>query len=131
MIFSHGLTGRRAVSGFSLLEVLVSFIVIIIGVLALVQMQVYLDKRTENARMGIVALNIAEDKLEDLLALNYILIGSDAGSVSAGTSLYHWVVTSTPAMSGNAKKMKVSVTWSDRWGQSQGLSLSTLRSKFN
>jgi type IV pilus assembly protein PilV len=50
--------------GFSLIEVLISFVVLTVGVLGLVKLQTYMEVKSENALITIDALYLAEEKLE-------------------------------------------------------------------
>ncbi|MGL4828507.1 MAG: type IV pilus modification PilV family protein, partial [Vibrio sp.] len=50
--------------GFSLIEVMISFVLIGVGALGLVKLQAYIEQRADYAVYSIEALNLAEQKLE-------------------------------------------------------------------
>lgn len=55
---------RNKQSGFSLIEVMISFVLIGVGALGLVKLQAYIEQRADYAMHSIEALNLAEQKLE-------------------------------------------------------------------
>jgi len=77
--------------GFSLIEVLISLVVLSVGVLGLVKMQTYMEVKSENALHSIDALHLAEQKLE--------LFRTRSQSAATGTILYSSIVNSTESLS--------------------------------
>lgn len=59
-----------AQGGFTLIEILVALIVLIIGVAGVLSMQMSAMKGTSYSRHATEAIVLAEDKLEDLLTMN-------------------------------------------------------------
>ncbi|MCW8331979.1 prepilin-type N-terminal cleavage/methylation domain-containing protein [Photobacterium sp. SDRW27] len=128
-------------TGFSLIEVLISFVVLTVGVLGLIKLQTYMAVKSENALHSIDALYLAEDKLE------YFRTRSQ--SAATGTILHSSIEDSTETLSMagqtvtrevkvdndtpvvGAKKINVKVSWTDRWNNSQSVALDTVISKYS
>ncbi|MGF1869674.1 type IV pilus modification PilV family protein [Photobacterium indicum] len=127
--------------GFSLIEVLISFVVLTVGVLGLVKLQAYMEVKSENALHSIDALYLAEEKLE--------LFQTRSQSAGTGTMLYSDIKGSTESLSMagttvsrvvvvkndfpvlGTKHIKVSVNWTDRWNTPQTVALDTVISKYS
>jgi len=122
---------QQQICGFSLVEVVVAMLVVAIAILGLVKMQIFLEQKSEYARMGLAALQIAENDMQYVQSLAFASISGATGSISRSDGTYDWVRTYKTVMSGSAKQTQVTVTWSDRQGEKQSLALSTMRSKFN
>lgn len=117
--------------GFSLIEVLVALTVVAVGILGFIKMQTFLERKSEYSQMGMAALQIAESEMQYAQNIPFTLLGNAGGSITRASGVYYWTRTSTAAMSGDAKRITLSIAWQDKWSQSHSLSLSTLRSKFN
>lgn len=130
--------------GFSLIEVLVSLLLSGIASLALVQLQVYVEQRSEFAENSATALNIAEHKVEWLRTrgaspLMSSIAVADFDSLTNGTdaTTYRpytvtWLVEGTAIMSSTKlSKITVTVAWLDRLGQSQAVVLTTMLSVYS
>ena len=122
---------QQQILGFSLVEVVVAMSVVAIAILGLVKMQTFLERKSEYARMGLVALQVAENNMQYVQSLAFASISGATGSISRSDGTYDWVRTFKTVMSGSAKQTQVMVTWSDRQGEKQSITLSTMRSKFN
>lgn len=129
--------------GFSLIEVLISLVVLSVGVLGLVKLQTYMEVKSENALHTIDALHLAEQKLE--------LFRTRSQSAATGTMLYSKIVIGEPpeslSMAGmtvsrvvtvegdtpvaGATKINVAVSWIDRWNNTQSVALETVISKYS
>lgn len=125
--------------GFSLIEVLISFVVLTVGVLGLVKLQAYMEVKSENALHSIDALYLAEEKLE--------LFQTRSQSAGTGTMLYSDIKGSTESLSmtgttvsrvvevdsplPDIKRIKVSIIWRDRWDTAQSVALNTIISKYS
>lgn len=132
MTFNQRFPDQRG-SGFSLLEVLISFTVISIGILGLMKMQVYFERKSDVAAKGLVALQIAESQLESVKGLSFATISGGNDTISRAGTTYHWqqtVRTKTIGSAGDAKQIEVQVSWKDRWDQAQKVSLVTLQTKY-
>ncbi|HIF9311115.1 TPA: type IV pilus modification PilV family protein [Photobacterium damselae] len=133
--------------GFSLLEVVITLAVLSVGVLGLVKMQAYMEVKAENALKTLDALYIAEAQMEYYQrrannvsgATGLIPFASMADSTycidSTAISKGYFIVCneSDPiaALSSALKTIEVKVSWSDRHGVSQAVSLKTALSKYS
>ncbi|HIF9263312.1 TPA: type IV pilus modification PilV family protein [Photobacterium damselae] len=144
--------------GFSLLEVVITLAVLSVGVLGLVKMQAYMEVKAENALKTLDALHIAEAQMEyyqtrvsnvsgatglisfselaeddpvtsklkhclspELTAGTVFELDCEVANASGGLS----------ALSSALKTIEVKVSWSDRHGVSQAVSLKTALSKYS
>ncbi|WP_318483883.1 type IV pilus modification PilV family protein [Photobacterium leiognathi] len=133
--------------GFSLLEVVISLAVLSVGVLGLVKMQAYMEVKSENALKTLDALYIAEAQMESYQrrannvsgAIGLIPFASmadstyciDSVAISKGYSLTCNVSDPITALSGALRTIDVKVSWADRRGVSQAVSLKTAVSKYS
>jgi type IV pilus assembly protein PilV len=127
--------------GFSLIEVLISLVVLVVGILGLVKIQTNMEVKSENALNSINALYLAEETLE--------LFRTRSQNAGTGTILYNDIKSSTESLSmagtvvsrvvvvnndtpvSGAKQIKVSINWSDRWNTLQSVTLNTVISKYS
>ncbi|ENM5889710.1 prepilin-type N-terminal cleavage/methylation domain-containing protein [Vibrio mimicus] len=131
---------RNKQRGFSLIEVMISFVLIGVGALGLVKLQAYIEQRADYAMHSIEALNLAEQKLEwfrtrgassalpTMPAANFdtnIVSGND---VSHPLYTLSWSVPSA-TLSGALKNIHIEVLWQDRHGETQSVELKTMISK--
>ncbi|WP_234494408.1 type IV pilus modification PilV family protein [Vibrio maritimus] len=127
--------------GFSLIEVMIAMCLVGVGALGLVKMQTFIEQRSDYAYSSIQALGLAEAKLEwfRTRGANSVDSSMDVADFDAdiidGSELRDpyfltWTVP-TVTMDGNVKTVVVNVSWSDRLGQSQNLSLTTQISRFS
>ncbi|PSW02542.1 type IV pilus modification PilV family protein [Photobacterium lipolyticum] len=129
--------------GFSLIEVLISLVVLSVGVLGLVKLQTYMEVKSENALYSIDALHLAEEKLELFRTrsqsaatgtMAYIDIKSSPSPESlsmAGMTVSRVVTVKDDTPVAGAKKIKVTVSWTDRWNNTQSVALETVISKYS
>jgi len=110
--------------GFTLLEVIVAISILTVGLLAVGTMQVSAIYGNSFAGRMTAATSIAEDKMEQLLSLQYtytathpdLAEGSHPDTPAADASGYTltWnVINNSPV--GNTKQITVTVTWRDKW----------------
>ncbi|HIF9177711.1 TPA: type IV pilus modification PilV family protein [Photobacterium damselae] len=144
--------------GFSLLEVVITLAVLSVGVLGLVKMQAYMEVKAENALKTLDALHIAETQMEyyqtrasnvsgatGLISFSELAEDDPVTSklkhclspeLTVGTvfELDCEVVNASVwggALSSALKTIEVKVSWSDRHGVSQAVSLKTALSKYS
>ncbi|PSU46797.1 pilus assembly protein PilV [Photobacterium frigidiphilum] len=126
--------------GFSLIEVLISFVVLTVGVLGLVKLQTYMEVKSENALHSIDALYLAEEKLERFRTRSqsagtgtmlYSDIKGSTESLSMVGTTVSRVVVVTNAPVPDAKQIKVSIIWRDRWNTTQSVALGTIITKYS
>ncbi|ENM5758963.1 prepilin-type N-terminal cleavage/methylation domain-containing protein [Vibrio mimicus] len=126
--------------GFSLIEVMISFVLIGVGALGLVKLQAYIEQRADYAMHSIEALNLAEQKLEWFRtrgassALPTMPSANFDTSIVSGNDASHPLYTlswSVPAvnLSGALKTIHIEASWKDRHGETQSVELKTMISK--
>ncbi|EGR3967042.1 prepilin-type N-terminal cleavage/methylation domain-containing protein [Vibrio cholerae] len=132
---------RNKQCGFSLIEVMISFVLIGVGALGLVKLQAYIEQRADYAMHSIEALNLAEQKLEWFRtrgassanpAIPTANFATDivSGSISSGRYTLSWGVPTT-ALSGALKTIHIEASWKDRHGETQSVELKTMLSKYS
>ncbi|CSC66379.1 type IV pilus assembly protein PilV [Vibrio cholerae] len=132
---------RNKQCGFSLIEVMISFVLIGVGALGLVKLQAYIEQRADYAMHSIEALNLAEQKLEWFRtrgassanpAIPTANFATDivSGSISSGRYTLSWGVPTT-ALSGALKTIHIQASWKDRHGETQSVELKTMISKYS
>ncbi len=140
------LDGKKALGmiskqqGFSLIEVLISFLLLGIGALGLTKLQIYMERKSEYAIHSIEALRLAENQLEWFRtrgasdALSTISTASFAsiatGSSATGAYTVEWEVPAA-TVSGSLKTIIVTSSWQDRMGETQSLELKTMISQYS
>ncbi|HAH01737.1 prepilin-type N-terminal cleavage/methylation domain-containing protein [Vibrio splendidus] len=140
--------------GFSLIEVLISFLLIGVASLGLVKLQVYAEQKSDFALHSVEALHFAERQMEyyrtrvsdvsgavglipfsQLNQANYCLntTSSDplSGLSDSGYAMTCEVENAAGALSGALKSITVSVAWQDRMNRSQSIYLETMLSKYS
>lgn len=126
--------------GFSLIEVMISFVLIGVGALGLVKLQAYIEQRADYAMHSIEALNLAEQKLEWFRtrgassALPTMSAANFDTNIVSGNDVSHPLYTlswSVPAatLSGALKTIHIEALWQDRHGETQSVELKTMISK--
>ncbi|MGR5064249.1 type IV pilus modification PilV family protein [Photobacterium sp. DNB22_13_2] len=146
------MTSRQ--KGFSLLEAVISLTVLSVGVLGLIRMQSYLERKTDYALNSLEAVALAESQLDlyrtrstSISAIGTILF--DGTSMAAGTysdsglsvsgSDYNFnrqvVISDSMVIPGTtsaaAKTIEVTIDWTDRWGTLHAIELKTMVSRFS
>ncbi|MCD1226525.1 type IV pilus modification PilV family protein [Vibrio cholerae] len=132
---------RNKQCGFSLIEVMISFVLIGVGALGLVKLQAYIEQRADFAMHSIEALNLAEQKLEWFrtrgassanLAIPTANFATDivGGSIYSGRYTLSWEIPTT-ALSGALKTIHIEASWKDRHGETQSVELKTMISKYS
>ena len=132
--------------GFTLLEVLISFVLLIVGVIGLIKLQIFIDKKSAYAANSIQALYAAESKLEFFRTrssdgadgtLLFDEIQSQTVPELMNNYQVSWVVTGTlPIIISGAsvstlKEINIKAEWSDRWNKTQEVTLQTMISRFS
>ncbi len=102
-------------NGFSLIEVMVSLVILAIGVLALTDLQLTVTKGNDSSNTMATALLLAEQKMETLKKASYTTIQAEpptAVTASGGTYSSEVIVTNNQPML-NVKTVQVVVTGTD------------------
>ncbi|CAK2569509.1 type IV pilus assembly protein PilV [Vibrio crassostreae] len=141
-------------SGFSLIEVLISFLLIGVASLGLVKLQVYAEQKSDFALHSVEALHFAERQMEhyrtralnvsgavglipfeELNQSSYCLnmASSDPLSGLSGSvySMTCEVTNASGALSGALKNIVVTIAWQDRMNRAQSIYLETMLSKYS
>jgi len=127
--------------GFSLIEVMITFVLIGVSTLGLIKLQAYIEQRSDYALHSIEGLNLAEQKLEwfrtrgALSSDSSFPIASYESDIVSGLQVdgsytLKWRVTE-PSLAGVIKSIEIEASWLDRRGNKQSVSLQTMISKYS
>ena len=105
--------------GFSIVEVLIALSVFMIGILAVGSMTINSINENASARKITEATNLAEQRLERIMALAYDTVVDD--EIVDGAYTISWDVTADAVVVGT-KLVVVTVTWLDQ-GKAKQLSI--------
>lgn len=140
--------GRRGQLGFTIIEALIALVIMGFGILALSGMQAALSRSADNAKQRTEAVRLAQEKIESFrsytgitstvidqgnistTALNWAALANGNDSITTNAAYTRtWTLgsTATDPMRG----LTVNVAWTDRAGDSQTISLSSMLSKSN
>ncbi|MDA9558087.1 prepilin-type N-terminal cleavage/methylation domain-containing protein [Vibrio sp.] len=134
-------TDRQAQQGFSLIEVMLSFIIIGVGALGLIKLQTFVEQRADYAEHSMEALNLAEQKLEwfrtrgassALSTISAADFTTDivSGNTVSGEYTVDWTVPAA-TVSGSLKTITIDVSWTDRFQATQTVTLQTMISQYS
>jgi len=141
-------------SGFSLLEVLISFLLVGVAALGMVKLQVYTEQKADYAIQSVEALHFAERQLEyyrtrandvsgavglldfsELHLADHCLNISNSHPLSglsgSGYALSCTVNKANGALSSALRNITVTVAWQDRMSDPQSITLETMLSKYS
>lgn len=124
--------------GFSLIEVLITFIILIVGIMGLIKLQTYMERQADYAENSIKALHLAETRLEYFRSRS--VSGADGTikfddiqpgvlPVTSDGYLTKWAVSDS--LSGALKTIEIETGWDTRWNERQSVALKTMISKYN
>ncbi len=116
-------TNKDSASGFTLVEVLVSIVILVVGIFAVMSMLSSAVKGNAEARKMTRALNIAESKMDEFL------YNGNCSGQNQFEGIFEWSRTSNSSLSPNGTRhCKIAVTWSS-YGEEKNVSLETLRNE--
>lgn len=128
--------------GFSLLEVLITLLLVAIASLSLIAMQVRMEQHADYARSSSKALNLIETKLDwfrtrgansahsDILPADFDAMTN--GSDVSGAYTLSWQVSSpSSSLETSLKQISLTVQWNNRLGQSQSVTVKTMLSSYS
>jgi len=129
---------RVSLAGFSLIEVLISLMLISVAALGFVRLQTYVERQIDYVSNAVNALHLAETQLEwfrtrgvsSALTANFDRDVISGQTWSAPFYTVSWAVAAAP-LSASLKSISVSVSWPDRHGTPQHVELSTLLSRYS
>jgi type IV pilus assembly protein PilV len=121
----------RGERGFTVIEVLIAMLVLLIGMAGILTLQLTAMQATSFSRHATEASILSEDKMEALrtMPINLLSDGSDqvdARGVPDEEGLYTRAWTVTPGASTTA--LTVSVSWNEQGAEPYTITMSTLRS---
>lgn len=123
---------RRGEEGFTLIEVLIALLVLMVGMAGVLSLQLTSMKATGFSRHATEASSLAEDKVEDLrtVPVNSARFASgrdqvDARGVADPDGLYIRTWTITPQT--DTTIITVAVAWNERGGEPYTISMSDMR----
>lgn len=119
--------GRK---GFTIIEVLVGFVILAVGILAIAAMQITSTRGGHFSNNVTRATIFAQDKLEYLKNLSYRNSDLSSGQHNEGTisdTIFSRQYTIVEDAGNSMKTITVTVQWTDRGNHS--ISFSTIRSK--
>jgi len=104
--------------GFTLLEVLIALAILSIGLLAINTMTVTVIKSNYKSRNFTTAVNLVQNKLDDLKISSYssIIDGTETNLNAEGVGgggIFNRTVTVTTSLTPSYKTVEVKISWSD------------------
>ena len=139
---------RRGQLGFTIIESLISLVIMGFGILSLAGMQAALSRNSDDAKQRTEAVRLAQEKIESFRSYTGIA-STVVGQGTTNTTALNWnalagstdIITTNAAYTrtwtlGNSSSdsmrgLTVGVAWTDRAGQTQTVSLSSVLSKTN
>ena len=128
-------TTARRQRGTTLLEALIAFLVLSLGMLAIARMQSHLRVDADLARQRSEAIRLAQEEIETLRAFSTISASPGARSFDgianasrsvSGIATYALIRQIEPIGRPRAKAVSVTVSWTDSTGTPQHIELHTL-----
>ena len=117
--------------GFTLIEVLISMLLLLLGIAGVLSMQLTSMKATSFSRHATEATIVLEDKMEELSAIKTLNLtdGNDVVNAQAlvGTEYTRtWTLSADPTVV-ELVNLKVSVSWDERGGDTRTIEMDTQR----
>jgi type IV pilus modification protein PilV len=142
MLMSYSL--GRSQRGFAILEALVAMLIMTIGVLSLSAMQTTINRYSNEAKLRSDATRLAQEKIEALrsftgiastivgqgatsaTALNWNALAGNTDTVASANATFTRVWTLSGTTADPMRGIQVTMTWQNRAGESQSLTLSSV-----
>jgi type IV pilus assembly protein PilV len=142
---------KNKLSGFGLIEVMVSLVILSIGIVGIFQIYQLVAFAADEVAQTYTALFLAESQLERyrtrgadpkcsaIVPTNYAELqqmqqGQGVAQSDPQPTEAHYSLSLTVLKTyfdGNVKQIRVNVTWSDPWGKKHQVTLSTMISRFS
>ncbi|MEZ8825831.1 prepilin-type N-terminal cleavage/methylation domain-containing protein [Vibrio sp. 10N.261.55.A7] len=128
--------------GFSLIEVMIAFILIGVASLGLIKLQSYVESKADNAKSSLEALYMIESQLEKFRqrgaafsSHNYTLmdVHNECNSMTVGSSTLSIQLTceSELTMGDTLSQISFKAYWLDRYQQDKEVKIVTMLSKYS
>jgi type IV pilus modification protein PilV len=98
--------------GFTLLEVLIALVILMVGILGLAPLFISAPRYNQSSQAITEAATLAQSKFEELKSLDYSTINNGQDNVQGSKGIIfarQWVV----AAQGNSKTVRCILTWTD------------------
>lgn len=123
--------------GFTLIEALISLVVMAFGMLALSGMQLSLSRNADLAKQRTEAMRLAQARIEDMRSFTGISTGTinwnGLDAIANATTVTNTTYTVASTMSGvdtdSMRPVNVQVTWADRTGANQAVNIASVISQ--
>ena len=118
--------GKMGARGFSLIEMLISLVILSVSLLAIASLMAVTTRNNASGAQMTEAINLAQDKIEELSVTpsGNLIPGTDQKKGSTGIDYSrNWTVL--PNATGNLRAVTVTVNWNNRENHSINL-LSTI-----
>ncbi len=133
---------KKKQSGFSLIEVVITFALIGVSALGLIKLQAYIEQRADYALHSIHALNLIEQRLEWFRSRGSRTVASSIAVPDYDENLKSFVCiddpfytvtgeVNQPDSSLEVKAIDIEASWFDRHGKKQSIALQTMISKYS
>jgi type IV pilus assembly protein PilV len=111
---------RKKEQGFTMIEILVAISLLLVGLLAVGQMQIMTTVTNSTANQKTTAITLAQDQMEILRTRPYANIETPPLSNTSGMYTRSWIVeANTPAV--NMKRVTVTVSWQGKQVELQSI----------
>jgi len=111
---------RKKEQGFTLVEILVAMVLILVALLGAAQLQIMTIFTNTASNERTTAITLAQDKLESLRTLPFSQIGNYPFSDTSGIYTRTWQVESDTPAQGMAR-VTVTVSWKNKQVQAQSI----------
>lgn len=118
----------RNFQGFTIIELMITLVILGVGIGALTYLQTRTDKITKFSEAQHIAMNLANDKLDDWHSMTYDAIGvgvNQSDSISRSNINFSRVWNVTEYTNPTYKVMNVFVSWADAGGSTHTIKLAT------
>mgnify|MGYP005857967917 CR=1 FL=1 len=128
----HRVVNRRFCQGFTLVELVVAFLILTIGVTAVLELVSQSALNARYAKDKTTATVLAQQKLEELLAQPDLTVGETEGDFGDAYPQFRWRARVSEVSSGVSETgitsfwITVAVEWQDR-GQRRSVQIETLK----